>query len=242
MMYSPSRGALTAAVAAMFAASAYAGPAVLTAVQLAAALALAWGLPYLLHTSAPRGSLLVVGLVAVGATAGMYWIPEDALVLPLAVAFGVVAAFLQQMFRGDSRPGMIESVSGTVVGVILVVSGSGWVGALAIPNGLGAILITVAAVAVAAAVTLLRLSALATVGIATAGATLLATVLGFLMSGAQLGLVAALGLAAGSIVSATHVLFLRRQPVASISAPIAAAVLPVLALGLPVMQIARIAG
>jgi iron complex transport system permease protein len=93
-------------------------------------LLLALGWAPLLDLPDRRGTTVVLGLVGLGTTAATVadGIAGTTTITALATAFGIFLAFAQQMVRHE-RSRLTESLSGTVLGVLLVASSSGWVAA-----------------------------------------------------------------------------------------------------------------
>nr|NLD40949.1 hypothetical protein [Actinomycetales bacterium] len=190
-----------------------------------------------MRASAPRGVSLVIGLTAIAATTVEIVVPEEGL-LTVVLAFGVVGTFLQQMFRRDGRPRLAESVSVAVSGIIVVISVAGWITAVSQVDGLPLVLVTAAALALAAGSMYLPGPSSIAVIAACAAPTVVAALLGGLLPGVEPVPAALLGFAAGTMVAATHILFLRFRSLPLPSTGLAAAVLAPLALGLPVAQLA----
>ncbi|WP_432483771.1 hypothetical protein [Kineococcus esterisolvens] len=126
----------TAALAALVALAAFAGPVVLALAAALVALLVAAGWPALLALPSPRGTTAIValaGLGAVAAGAAVVLAGRDALGagplagLPAVAALALLAAFVHQLARRDGRPRLVESVSGTVTGQALTVLAACWV-------------------------------------------------------------------------------------------------------------------
>ncbi|WP_227718849.1 MULTISPECIES: hypothetical protein [Micrococcus] len=131
--------ALAAALAAVvLSAAAFVGPLAVSAVAIVVILVIAWGWPRQLGSPARISlsvTLAVVGLVSLGLTllwghVGLGEPEKGALGLfqPMAVVagWGVIAAFMVQLFRGTGRPLRLESTVATMGGVMIVVMTSGW--------------------------------------------------------------------------------------------------------------------
>lgn len=136
----------TAAVAAVLVAAGGLGalwlgtPWIMVLVAAALVLVVALGWPQMLGAPARKSLTAVLGLTGLAAAvAAGLWPgqergegPEEfgaSLIEPIAVAvaLGVVAAFMVQLFRGSGSPHRLESTAGTIAGVAAVSCGAGWV-------------------------------------------------------------------------------------------------------------------
>lgn len=175
----------------------------------------------------------------------------------VVMALSVLAAFVSQMLRRDGRDGLVEDLSSTVAGNLVVVCGTGW---CALESGMAAPAVIVPcalALFVGAVLTTLRVRApvleLLTVVVpalvaGAAGGSLAAV--GF-FGPAHVGIRAALQSAAACLVvgfvagilmaTANRVLWTHRW-VPGGRAAVASAIVPVLAVGGPVYAIARLLG
>lgn len=175
----------------------------------------------------------------------------------VVMALSVLAAFVSQMLRRDGRDGLVEDLSSTVAGNLVVVCGTGW---CALEPGMAAPAVIVPcalALFVGAVLTTLRVRApvleLLTVVVpalvaGAAGGSLAAV--GF-FGPAHVGIRAALQSAAACLVvgfvagilmaTANRVLWTHRW-VPGGRAAVASAIVPVLAVGGPVYAIARLLG
>lgn len=240
MMGASTRAVVTAGGAGAVALAGYLSPDVLTGVVLALGFVFAAGWPRLLSLPTVRGGSVVIALVALAAVV----VVQLGSFAQLAVVMGlaVVAAFVHQMLRRDGRPRLVESVSGVISGTVVVVSAAGW---LTVEEGaVAAELVVTAAAAVTAGAALTAVpgpsrlvAALATVG---GGGVGLLT--GALLDG--VGPVPGLlvGLAAGILTAALHVLFGRFPASRRIRPALAAGLLVVLASGVPVYLVSRLLG
>lgn len=241
-MSAPTRGAITAAVAAALALGAYFGETVMAVVVVVSALIFAWGFPGMLRNASPRGSTAVIALTLLTGVGLSFAFPDDENVLTLTIAFGVVAAFLHQMLRRDGRPRMVESVSVTVSGLIIAVSAIGWIDALVYTGGVALALVTAAALAFAAGVTFLPVRGHFVTLIAVVGATALGAILSGIVPGVHPVAASVLSFAAGSMVAAVHILFIRYRAISRPWVAFSAATISALSMGLPVMQVAAFTG
>lgn len=97
----------------------------LTIVVMVAVLAFAFGWAHLTHLPARRISfilLAIVGVLVVG-TAHFF---EDFSIVAEAVGFGIIGAFLAEMFR-NPRPYLLASVSGNIAGILVISTAGAWI-------------------------------------------------------------------------------------------------------------------
>ena len=173
------------------------------------------------------------------------------------MALSVLAAFVSQMLRRDGRAGLVEDLSSTVAGNLVVVCGTGW---CALEPGMAA-----PAVIVPCALALFIGAVLTTLRVRAPVLELLTVVVPALVAGAAGGALAAVGFfgpahvgpraalqsAAACLVvgfvagilmaTANRVLWTHRW-VPGGRAAVASAIVPVLAVGGPVYAIARLLG
>lgn len=122
------------AVAALVASS-YAGPAAgswaMWAVLCACVVVFAGGFPRLIGLPAPVPLGIVIALAGIGSatTAVVVPMPSPLQWMGSFCAVGVILVFLTQLLRGTGERQRLESTLGGCVGVLIVVFGSGWVGA-----------------------------------------------------------------------------------------------------------------
>lgn len=236
------RALLTAALAALVAVAAYLGGAPLVAVALVLTLLVAVGWPLLLGLPSPVGGAVVVALAGVGAvttvtaTSGQPFLRE----LPVVIGLAVLLAFVSELARQDGRLRLLESVTGTVTGVLVVVSAAGWVAADRTPDGTSLVVSGAVALAIGAAVSALplggRTGAVVTVG----SAVLAGGATGTVMPSTDPVAGAVLGLATGVLVAALHALFDRLPALRRRWAGVAALVLPVSVSGILVYVVGRV--
>ena len=175
----------------------------------------------------------------------------------VVMALSVLAAFVSQMLRRDGRAGLVEDLSSTVAGNLVVVCGTGW---CALEPGMAA-----PAVIVPCALALFIGAVLTTLRVRAPVLELLTVVVPALVAGAAGGSLAAVGffgpahvgiraalqsaaacLAVGFVAgilmaTANRVLWTHRW-VPGGRAAVASAIVPVLAVGGPVYAIARLLG
>lgn len=235
---SPSVRAVLSAVAAAAVAVGYVASPTVGGVVVCVLLAIfAVGWPQLVGLPIPwqRTALLLLA----GAGAGWAVLASGNLrLLAIVGALGVIGAFVLELLRRDGRQRLVDSLSASVAGVVVLLSGAAWLGMGPDPIALAVVVTTAGTLAAGAAVSAIHLPpwphALATI----AAATILGA--GAALALPELSWVAALiGLAAGLVSSSVHQALGRyraaRQPLAAL----AAAVLPVVIAGLPAYGLLR---
>ncbi len=236
------RALLTAVFAALVAGAGLLGAAYLAGVAGGLALVLAWGWPRLLQLPAWLGSFVVValggggGVLAVALTTGAPVLRT----LPLVIAFAVLLAFVAELARSDGRHRLVDSVSGSVSGVLVAAAAAGWVAALRSPADIGLVVTGALALFFAAFA-----SALPFRGWTSAGITVFAGALGGLGASAVMPRVdlaagAVLGVAVGLLVAVLHELFLAVPALSRRTAGLAAAAVPVTVSGTLVYVVGRV--
>lgn len=242
-MRTENRSVATASLAALVAVAAYFGPEALAAAAAVLVALVVTGWPALLDLPSPGGARLVIALAGLGAIAVVYLTDgEQALRnLPLLLAMALLLAFVNEFLRRDGRERLVDSVTGSVSGVVVAVASAGWLASARGDSGIPLVVACAVGLAIAAAFAALPLkgwwSELATVGIAVAAAG----AVGWLMP--DLGLVRGLwaGLIAGVVVASNHLLF-DRVPVvrSSKAAGVAAICVPVAVTGAIVYVVGRV--
>jgi hypothetical protein len=237
-----SRAVATAVVAAAVAVAAFFGLLPLTLASAALAVLVAIGWPSLLNQPAPGGSGLVIGLTGVGAVAAVAATEGEPSLrnLPLVLAMGIVLAFVAEMLRRDGRPRLVESLLGTVSGLVVAVSAAGWIATDRTDAGAALVVTCAATLAVASAVsalpvpgwwnTLLTLAASIAAGGALAWALPEVVTVNGLWTGAV----------SGMLVAALHALFDQLPALERRAAALAAIVLPVTVGGILVFVVGRV--
>ncbi|WP_225752861.1 hypothetical protein [Actinotalea sp. Marseille-Q4924] len=236
------RAVLTAGLAAGVAAAAFAGQLPLVAVAGVLTLFFAVGWPVLLDLPNPLGTGVVIALVGLGSVlavtvstgAPLLWL------VPTVVALGVLLSFLAELLRQDGRLRLVESVTGTVTGLLVVSAASGWVAAVRAPGDTALVITGAAALAVSAAVSAVHLGVRTGVLVTTVAGVIAGAAVGSVMPGLSIVPGLALGFATGLLVAALHVLL---DGVASLRRPaasVAAIVLPILVSGILVYVVGRI--
>ena len=160
--------------------------------------------------------------------------------LALAAAGGVVVAFLHQLLRRDGRPRLVESLSGEVMAVVLIVCAAALIGLPRTKGGADAVLSLAACAAAAFAVELVplpeRLMAVPlVVGSAAAGGLAAGLVPD---TPVTFGVVAGLAYAVGVIC--LRRLFMARPVLAFLPATMPLAMAPIAAGGMATYVLARL--
>lgn len=224
----------TLAAGVLLGVAAYAGVGALAAAAVLVVGVLAWGWPMLVDLPSPRGSSTVVGIGGAACVASVALSREEPLLqwLALALAGAVVLEFVHQLARRDGRPRLVECVTGTLAGVVVLASMSSW---LALPRTevqAGGVLLVAVPVAVGLAVQALPVPArLASVAGVVAAALLAGLVAGLLPQPTVLsGLVT--GLVAGTVAMMLHRLLAVLPPAGSPPAWLSLALAPLASTGM----------
>ena len=250
-MEASTRAVLTAALAALMGvasfvvgleALAHLGELPVVVASIVLALAIAAGWPLLLGLPNVLGSAVVIALggagavVAVTATRGQPFLRE----LPIVVALAVLLAFVNELARQDGRTRLVDSVSGTVTGVLVAAASAGWVAAERSPSGTALVVSGAVALAVAAAVSAVPLHSWHAPAVTIGAAVLAGGAAGAVMAdfGPLVG--ATLGLATGILVAALHAMFDRLPALRRRAAALTVVVLPVALSGLLVYVVGRV--
>jgi hypothetical protein len=230
------------AMAAVLALAAYAGTEPLGAAVLLLSALLIWGWPLLLDLPAPRGTMAALGAAAVMCDVAVVLTKDEPLLdwLALAAAGGVLTAFVHQLLRTDGRPRLVESLSGEVMGVALLVCAAALIALPRTKGGADAVLALCAAAAAASIVELMpfpeRLLAFPTVVAAAAAGGVAA---GFAAhTPTDFGVVLGLAFAVASIV--LRRMFMARPVQAFLPAAVSMAVAPIAASGIVTYVLARL--
>jgi hypothetical protein len=191
---------LGVALALLLALTAYAGSWPLAGGCLLTGLVLAWGWPSLTDLPSPRGTTTVLALAAAATTASVALADAEPRLewLALALAGAVVVEFVHQLARRDGRPRLVESVSGTVAGVVVLGSLSSVLALVDAPAGPGGVLTWAAAVAAALAVQLAPVSSRIVIGVGVLVGAVVGAVLGAMLDPGT----AAAGLLCGALCAA----------------------------------------
>lgn len=138
--------------AALLALSVYAGPWVAALAVAVGGVVLAWGWPGVLDLPSPRGTTTVLALASLGVAAAAVLTTSDPLLrwVPAAVAGAVLLTFVHQLARRDGRPRLVSTVAGTLTGIAVLASGTGFVGLSRLQHGGAVVAVALAGVAVGA--------------------------------------------------------------------------------------------
>ena len=218
--------------------------------------AAAQGWPALVRARHDLGGTIVMTISGLAAATSVYLL-DDMGVAGLVMAFSILVAFVGQMLRRDGRHNLVEDLSSTVAGCLVVVSGSAW---CALEPGLAdpAIVVpTCLALFVGAVLTVLNVRARILEVLTVTLPALLAGGAGYVLAAAGffglshistatalqsavacvvVGFVAGILMAAGNRVLWTH------RWVPGGRAAVASALVPILSVGVPVYAIARLMG
>ncbi len=237
-------GALaSAALAGLLAVSAYSGTAVLAAAVALVVLAIALGWSALFDLPSPIGSGVLVALSGWAAVVLALAVQHQA--RPLArfagiVAVAVLAAFVREILRRAPREALVESLTGTFAGEVVVVFGAAW---LLVPaTGVGGHGVLVAAVAVAAArlATALPWPGSVTGWIGLGAGTVAALITTQMAAPVHLAPGALIGVAVAAVVAALDRLLASAQATRGTAALVASSAAPVAAAGIVAYAIARL--
>ena len=205
-------------------------------------LAMAAGWPLLLGLPNVLGSAVVIALGGAGAVLAVTATRGQPLLrnLPIVVALAVLLAFVNELARQDGRRRLVDSVSGTVTGVLVATASAGWVAAERTPGGTSLVVSGAVALAVAAAVSAVPLGSWLGAAVTTGSAVLAGAAVGAVMPDIDPLVGGLLGLATGILIAALHALFdllpaLRRK-----SAALTVVVLPVAVSGILVYVVGRV--
>ena len=236
------RAVLTAAVATLVAAAAFFGEIPLVGVSLLLVLLFAIGWPRLLGLPSPLGAGVVVALagtgavLAVTATRGEPYLRD----LPVVLALAVLLAFVNELARQDGRLRLVESVTGTVTGVLIVTAAAGWVASGRTPGATSLVVSGAVALAIGAAVSAVPLGGWTGMAVTTGAAVVAGGTVGAVMPSVSVVAGAVLGLATGLLVATLHALFDEIPALERRTAAVAALVLPVSVSGILVYVVGRV--
>ncbi|MHA7133651.1 hypothetical protein [Oerskovia turbata] len=237
-----SRAVATSVVAAAVAAAAFFGLLPLTIAAGALAVLVAIGWPALLDQPAPGGSGLVIGLTGVGAVGAVAATEGEPALrnLPIVLAMGVVLAFVAEMLRRDGRPRLVESLLGTVSGVVVAVSAAGWIATDRTEAGAALVVTCAVTIAVASAISALPLAGWWSSIVTVAAAAAAGGGLGYFLPAVESVIGLWTGVVAGMLVAGLRALFDQLPALERKQAALAAIVLPVTVGGILVFVVGRV--
>ncbi|WP_435299267.1 hypothetical protein [Timonella sp. A28] len=174
---------------------------------LTALFALGWS--SLLRLPARGGSTLVVILAGLGGLACVAVTPEEPWLryLPIVLAMSVFLAFINEMLRAYPRINLVESLIGTVSGVVVAMSAVGWLAGYKLDGGVELTAAAAGALAVASAASALRVPRYLSRALAIVAATMSAIAVSVLMDDLSMMSGVVIGVSAGLIVVSNHLLF-----------------------------------
>ena len=222
----------TAVAATLLAAAAFLGTVGVVGALALAVVALGAGWPRLLDLPWAAGSTTVLTLVGVGGATAVGLDGGTLGTLPFVVACGLVLAFVVEMLRQDGRPRLVESLTGTVAGLVVAVCGAGWVAVVVHDGGPDLVVTSAGALAAASvAAVLAPWRGWVSVGTTVAAGAAVGTGIAALVPVTALGEGAVVGAAAGVLAASLHVLLEKLPASTSRLGGVASAVVPVLVLG-----------
>jgi len=236
------RSVLTACAAAVLAGAATLHAGAVAGVLAVVVLALAWGWPRLMSLPAPGGSSIVLGLVGLGTVLAVYATPSAPWLrnVPLVLAMGVVLAFVNELLRSDDRSRLVESLAGTVAGVVVVVSTSGWLAIAKTSGGEPFVAMSAIALAVAAAVAAIPFYGWPSFGLTVLVGTGAGAVAARLLPGPGLTAGIVVGVVSGLLVASVHMLLSRVPSLRGVPGALAASAAPISISGILVYAVARL--
>lgn len=227
------RAVTTAVAATLLAAAAFLGPVGVAVAVALVTLALAVGWPRLLSAPWPAGTTTVLALAGGGALVAVRLDDGTLSALPLVVACGLVLAFLLEMLRRDGRSRLVESLTGSVAGVVLAVCGAGWLAVVELDGGPDLVVVCAGALAAASvAAVLAPWKGWASVAAAVAAGAVVGSVIAALVPATSVGAGATVGASAGVLAASLHVLLEKLPASSSRMGGAASAVIPVAVLGI----------
>lgn len=236
------RAVLTAVVAALVGGAGVVAGVPLVAASAVLALVIAVGWPVLLDLPARLGSSVVIalggvgGVIAVTATRGQPVLRE----LPIVVALAILLAFVNELARQDGRARLVDSVAGTVTGVLVAASSAGWLASERSIGGTSLVVTGAVALAVAAFASAFPLGSWLGALVTTGAGIAAGVAVGMLSTDFPAAVGPVLGLAMGVLVAALHALFDRLPALRRRTAAFAVVVLPVALAGIVVYVVGRV--
>ena len=236
------RSVLTAGAAAVLAGAVALSTGTIAGVLALVALAFAWGWPRLMSLPAPGGSSIVLGLAGLGTVLAVYATPSAPWLrnVPLVLAMGVVLAFVNELLRSDDRPRLVESLTGTVAGVVVVVSTAGWLAIAKTSGGEPFVAMSAAALAIASAVAAIPFYGWPSFGLTVLVGTGAGAIAARLLPGPGLAAGVVVGFVCGLLVASVHMLLARVPSLRGVPGGLAASAAPIAISGVLVYAVARL--
>jgi hypothetical protein len=236
------RSVVTACLAAAVAVAAFFGPVTLGVAAGALAVVVAVGWPRLLDIPVHGGTRIVIGIAGVGAVVAAAATPGEPALrhLPVVLALAVVLAFVAELLRRDGRPRLVESLLGTVSGVVVATACAGWIATGRTDAGASLVVTCAVALAVASAVSALPLGTWVGAGLTLALAVAAAGGVGYLMPSLDVASGVWSGLMAGLLVASLHALFDRLPALRGRLGATSASALPVALAGTLLFIVGRV--
>ncbi|NLF03638.1 MAG: hypothetical protein GX593_01265 [Actinomycetales bacterium] len=236
------RAVLTTAAAISLAAAAYVSEWALIGVAALAVLVVALGWPALLDLPARLGSRFVVALSGLGALAVITFTDGEPFLrdLPVVLALAVLLSFVSELMRPDGRVRMVESVAGTVCGVLVVLAAAGWISAGRTVGGTSLVVVAAVALAVGTATSVVPFSPWLGLTVAVLASGAVAFGLAFVLPDVTPLAGGLIGVAVGVLGATLREVFDRMPTLSLRSAAAAAIVVPVTVTGTLVYVVGRL--
>lgn len=236
------RAVFTAALSALVAVAVFLGtvPMLIVVSILTAAFALGWS--HLLRLPAVGGSTLVVILAGLGSVACVAVTQDEPWLrfLPMVLAMGVLLAFINEMLRPIPRTDLVESLIGTVSGLIIAVCAVGWLATVKIDGGKELAVAAAVSLAVAAASSALPFKRMVTRIVMVILAAITGIVVAVLMPSLTPISGAVMGVFSGLVLLTSNLLFGRLPSVQSKHAWLSVFTLPIMIVGILMYVVGRI--
>jgi len=227
------RAVLTTAAAIVLAAAAYVDPWAHVGVVALLVLVVAFGWPVILDLPARAGSRFVIALAGLGALAAITFTEGEPFLreLPPVVALAILLAFVNELVRTDGRVRMVESLAGTVSGVLVVVAAAGWIASSKTVGATSLVVVAAIALAVGTATSAVPFSPWLGLTVAVASSAAVGFGLAFVLPDVTPIAGALIGLAVGILGATVREAFDRMPTLTLRSASAAAIVVPVTVTG-----------
>lgn len=227
------RAVLTTAAAIALAAAAYVDPWAQAGLVALLVLVVAFGWPVLVDLPARAGSRFVIAVAGLGALAAITFTEGEPFLrnLPPVVALAILLAFVNELVRPDGRVRMVDSLAGTVSGVLIVVAASGWVASSMTAGATSLVVVAALALAVGTAASVVPLSPWLGLMVAVASSSGVGFGLAFALPNVTPLAGALVGLSVGILGATVREAFDRMPTLSLRSASAAAIVVPVTVTG-----------